>query len=47
MRRLKGMNDEKLGDMRVAVENGHAQTVINEIIDEHTNMNEYGLLNGE
>ena len=41
-RKLQGMKDNKLYDLRNALDEGNAQAIIDSIIDEN-NTNEYGL----
>ena len=42
-RKLQGMKDNKLYDLRNALDEGNAQAIIDSIIDEN-NTNEYGLV---
>ena len=39
-----GLKDDKLSDLRHAIDQGNAQAVIDSIIDANNNNNEYGLL---
>ena len=41
-RKIQGMKDNKLYDLRNALDEGNAQAIIDSIIDEN-NTNEYGL----
>ena len=42
-RKLQGMKDSKFYDLRNAIDEGNAQAVIDQIIDDN-NTNEYGLV---
>ena len=43
-RKLQGMKDSKFYDLRNAMDEGNAQAVIDQIIDDNNNTNEYGLV---